>query len=335
MCALQLTYSAGIPTMNRPEELRRCVGLLLQQYPPPVEVIIVDDGALDVESVRTWFAGSNSRMVYARKQSGRPGVMRSMEEIVRLCESSWLLFLDDDIYLFPDFMVRIAEALESVRDMPPIAALCGIPIPESAGDGNVSGKSPGSRPRRASLRSFLEKIFLLNGGTEGRFLRSGFCTDFGQGTRPSNPYAVEHVPGGLGLWRTEILREYGFDRFYRFEAFDEGYAYGMDKEFAYRVSRRSVLLCVPNALAYHGRSTSSRMNPRALGRMKVAAQRHFFREVYEHRFLSTPMNAWAMLGQMMILLIAAFTAQGDGRRTRLAELAGMLEGFGVRPKKGC
>lgn len=307
-----LGYSVGIPTLNRPVELRRCIEQVLRQEPLPRCILVADDGQLDLEELRSWIPREGPELIYHKKSSR--GVVSSVNTLAEMCHTPWLLLLDDDILLEEGFVGRLAEvigrvALEGEQRLEGLAGIGGIPYLEGRGESCGRGK----------LRRLMEWLFLINGGMEGRYLVSGFCSDYGAGWRPECTYEVEHLPGGLSMWRTEVLRAYRLDPFY------VGYSYGADKDVAYRVSRKYRLLMVPQAKALHLRSPASRMRRRELGRMKVENQRYFYRNRFDKMPLSPLFHGWALAGQMLILALGALFSRSEGRNVRWQEFWGMLE----------
>lgn len=308
-------YSAAVPTMNRPDELRQCVKRVLAQNPPPQRFIILDDGDLDAAELRALLKKSGCGLLYHKKDE--PGLIASLNLAADLCESEWILLLDDDIYLQDGFMENMIAALENVEQPDLLAGIAGYSYQ----------KQNENRSLRSRLRLFMERIFLLNGGLEGRFFPSSFCSDYDCGHHPEKPWPVEHVPGGLGLWRTEILRRYRFDEFY------SGYAYGNDKELAYRVSRDMLLLCQPASRALHDKSPRSRMDPFELGGMKIRNQFYFYRNTFQKGFFSPHFFAWALLGLLFLDSLGALFSREPRRRFRgvwgmLAALSRQLPGEG-------
>jgi len=310
----KLHYAVAIPTMNRPEELRRCLSCVLVQDPAPREILVVDNGQMNPEEIRSWLGSAGERLVYRRKWP--PGSVASMNLAIDLCKSEWLLFLDDDIYLERDFMSRMVDALEAFHWDLGIAGVAGYPI--------CPGKIE-NRPR-ARLRAWVERLFLLRGRMEGRFLPSGFLTNYGEGSHPHMPFRVEHVPGGLGLWRSAVLKRNRFDSHYT------GYAAGQDQELSYRISRRYRLVCQPRARALHGKSPASRTGRRTLGEMRLRNQVHFFHRHFSARPGAWVCFSWAVFGRLLLQLSSAVAASDS--RERFAEFRGMVSALWRRTRAG-
>lgn len=310
-----LRYSVAIPTMNRPKELRQTLRRVVAQHPRPESVIIVDDGALNHVPYQKYIEKRDIRFVYHKKD--KPGLVASLNIAIGLCESPWLLLLDDDILLARDYMQQVQAALSDHKCGDQPAAVVGYPI--------LSGRS--TRTFRFRLRLWLERLFFINGFVEGRRLPSTFCTDFQCGRHPNHPYRIDHTPGGLTLWRSEILRANPFDPWF------EGYAYGNDKEIGYRVSRRYTVICHPAARALHLKSPGSRLPSEKLGSMKIMNQRYIHRRHGNPGLFSCALLYYALMGQILILGTAALFSQDRSRR--LSEVSGMIKAlFAPLPSAG-
>ncbi|MBX3730362.1 MAG: glycosyltransferase family 2 protein [Candidatus Sumerlaeia bacterium] len=299
----RLRYTVMVPTKDRPQELLTCLASAAAQLPPPTELLVIDNGALDEAALRTSL-GEAGRLLRVVRVSGC-GLVELLDRGAAQVETPWFLVLDDDIRLEPDFMVRVSEALADEKEAGRLAAIAGYPM--------LAGRSWSLRWR---VRVWLERLFLITGMREGHFLPSGFFTNYELGRCPSAPFEVEHIPGGLALWRTDIFREVRYDPWF------EGYALGCDAELAYRCTRQWRALCVPAARAVHAKSTQSRIPNARMGRQKLRNQLYIFRKHFAHSPLNWLAFLWAITGQLLILVLGVLG--GRNVRGRLAEIGGML-----------
>jgi glycosyltransferase involved in cell wall biosynthesis len=297
-----LDYSLLIATKDRPEELRRALKCVLRQQPLPVQIIIVDDGALDSTVLEAQLGAEVSRLVYYRKN--KPGVVASYNIGADLCEATWLLSIDDDIELDGRFVERLSRVVSAWRGPAPLAAVVGTAWQEV-------NLRPSARSR---WRDGVGSLFFLSGGVEGRLLPSGLVTDFFHGHRRSTPWRIETISAGLSLVRTDLLQRFRYDPWF------EGYAYGQDKELGFRLSRDHAILYHPEARAHHRKSVRARTPSRRLGSMRVENQFYTFRKHFGGArwvpFL------WAQLGQLVIMALGLAT--GRGRAARFQELCGAV-----------
>jgi glycosyltransferase involved in cell wall biosynthesis len=298
-----LCYTVMVPTKDRPQELVTCLTAAAAQLPAPTELLVLDNGSLDEAALRDEL-GNASRLLRIVRIPGC-GLVELLNRGAALVGTPWFLVLDDDIRLEPDFMARVNEALAADADVARLAAVAGYPM--------LAGRTWSLRWR---VRVLLERLFLITGTREGRFLPSGFFTNYELGRCPAAPFDVQHVPGGLALWRTDIFRGLGYDSWF------EGYALGCDAELAYRCTRRWRALCVPDARALHAKSSQSRIPNGRMGRQKLRNQLYIFRKHFAHSPLNWLAFLWAITGQLLILLMGILG--GRNVRARLAEIGGMV-----------
>jgi len=301
------SYSAAIPTRDRPEELSRCIQCVLKQKPQPEKIIIIDDGNLDISRLCREIGLEKEKIVWHQKKE--PGMVESYNIAMDLCSSEWILILDDDIYLYNDFMEHMIGSLGNSSHPERVAGLGGYPVVKSG------GKKPSIFN---GIFRILEYMFQIGGGYEGRFFPSSFCTDYGKGRHPRSAYKVEHIPGGIGLWRTSVIRQYRHQSKY-----GKPYALGSDKDMAYRISRKHTLLCVPFAKALHQKSIGGRMPQYDFGKMIMRNQFVFYRDSFEKNTFSLVFFYWAILGKILSYFTGAVLS--GHFRERIEEVKGMLD----------
>lgn len=102
------SVSIVVPTYKRPETLGRTLGALASvSYQGPFEIIVVDDGSGDstgqvVEAVRR--EHPHLDLTFLEQQNG--GAARARNRGARAAEGEVLIFLDDDMLVAPDHLVR-------------------------------------------------------------------------------------------------------------------------------------------------------------------------------------------------------------------------------------
>ena len=110
VCAVVVTY-------NRKELLEQCIRALLSQETPLTTVIIMDNATTDGTELlfeKPEFTRGNTLVRYIRMEKnlgGSGGFHYGFEEAVKT-QCDWLLVLDDDAILEPDFCTRMLEAAE-------------------------------------------------------------------------------------------------------------------------------------------------------------------------------------------------------------------------------
>ncbi|MCK5602360.1 glycosyltransferase family 2 protein, partial [Candidatus Pacearchaeota archaeon] len=179
---MELKISAIIPTYNRPQDLTNCIQSILDQSVRPDEIIVIDDGNLNEVPLKSKCKQNGIDFKYAKKKV--PGVTQSRNMGVRLSIGDIIFLLEDDIVLFNDFFEQIIQTYKKHSN-----ELIG-------GVGGVIHNIDFSKTEKRILR-FLYQIFLLTGPHEGKILRSGFSTDYGQTKSPlKGVHKVDFLPGG-------------------------------------------------------------------------------------------------------------------------------------------
>jgi glycosyltransferase involved in cell wall biosynthesis len=102
--------SVVIPTSDRPALLRRAVDSALAQERVAVEVIVVDDG-----SVQLVEDGSLPDGVVTLRASRGGGVAGARNLGVEQARARWIAFLDDDDWWAPDHLNRLLSAVEEAE----------------------------------------------------------------------------------------------------------------------------------------------------------------------------------------------------------------------------
>ena len=238
--------SVIVPTYNRPRELRVCLRSLLRQTVLPNEILVVDDGELEGIPWQNRIEAAGIRCLHIRKEV--PGLTESRNIGVEKSTGDIILFFDDDVRLLPDYIERVLEVYE--RD--PNGQVGGV-------GGFVVNTKRMTLPRL--FRYALDLGFGISGLREGRVLRSGFCTDFGETPFPLTDRAtVEFLPGAAFSFRREVFEHYAFRPGFR------DVALGEDKDFTVRVGRRYRLVLQPAARIFHYESGRMRPEKREWGR---------------------------------------------------------------------
>jgi GT2 family glycosyltransferase len=111
--------SVLIVTYNSEKHILRCLESVAQQTYTPLEIIVIDNASSD----SSWQLVSDSSIptIKVRNQQNT-GFAAAQNQAMRLSHGEWLLILNPDLVLHPDFIKHLVEAGE--RD-PSAATLCG------------------------------------------------------------------------------------------------------------------------------------------------------------------------------------------------------------------
>jgi glycosyltransferase involved in cell wall biosynthesis len=108
---LNPTVSIGITTFNRRKMVIRAIkSVLAQDWPEPIEIVVIDDGSTDrtTETVGTEYGGRVSYFRY-RKNGG---IAFAKNAALLRCTGSLRGILDSDDYYAPGFVRACVEALQ-------------------------------------------------------------------------------------------------------------------------------------------------------------------------------------------------------------------------------
>jgi GT2 family glycosyltransferase len=302
-----LTRSSGqfsilIPTRNRYDDLCICLRSIAGQSLPPREIVIVDSSPAAASDVAATYQAAAGEVPVRYRWTSHEGLPTQRNQALDLAarDSTYYIFLDDDVILEPHYCAELVSALDA--DQGVIGAVGLIT--------NWQGQ-----PRQWWAQALL--YFFLMQGPPGRVLISGQNGNFWEDlTGP--PFAIDWVYGGGCILRQQALGSLRFDP--TFERFG-GYAFHEDLDFGYALGRRGRLLCVPAARMVHKGSPTGRPTRDYRYGISQVANRALF--VQKH--LPGPAHfacyLWSMLGQM--LLNALMIARGRSPTRLIGNLLGL------------
>lgn len=99
--------SVTIVTFNSSRVIERCLDHVLAQDYPAMEVVVVDNASTD--ATRHILAGYEGRVrvIYNRKNTG---FAAGQNQAIRATRGDWVLTLNPDVFLLPDFVGQLVEA---------------------------------------------------------------------------------------------------------------------------------------------------------------------------------------------------------------------------------
>ncbi len=113
-CAL---VSVGVPTYNRPDELRRCLDALLLQTHSNLQIIVSDNGSPDndVKAVAEEFEFRDSRVKYVRQETNL-GAVQNFQYVLKKADGEYFMWAADDDYRDPAFVEVLVSLLVQRTD---------------------------------------------------------------------------------------------------------------------------------------------------------------------------------------------------------------------------
>ena len=105
--------SVMIPTFNRPQYLYHAVASVLGQSYRPLQVIVINDGGVDVGDIVSSFRDPRLMLIDRRENRGKA---YSLNEAFGRAEGKYVAYLDDDDLYYPNHIETLVHALECETD---------------------------------------------------------------------------------------------------------------------------------------------------------------------------------------------------------------------------
>jgi len=295
---MTLSLSTIICTKDRPDDLNQCLNSILKGHRLPNEIIIIDDGYIDIDNIQKIITNYDINFFYQRKSPPNVNVSRNLG--ISIASGDILSFLDDDVVLDQNYYDRVMKAFEQDSSQ----CIAGI----------TGAIKVYTHPVK---RTFL-RFFGLESRQPGKVQACGAVTLVRAG-EIDQPVRVEWLSGCNMNFRRWVFESY------RFDEQDSGYILGDDRDFTYPIGQNHTLIALPDATLIHKKSSVSRDSAKNLGRMEIFHLGRFF---LAHRS-QNPINwialCWAFIG---IILKNFLTLLNPNKRSiSMQQLAGNFEGF--------
>lgn len=125
----KVRFSVVTATYNRAHLLPRCVESVLRQTFPHFEAIVVDDGSTDgTQETVAEYRRRDARVTYLRQEKAGANEARNLG--ARHAEGEFILVLDSDDEVYPDWLCRLDELIASSGAQ---VNCCGIEFVDRAG----------------------------------------------------------------------------------------------------------------------------------------------------------------------------------------------------------
>lgn len=258
-----------IVAWNGMTHLPSCLASVAAQHYSSYQVMVVDNGSLD--NTVTWLQAEYPQF-HLLRNTRNLGFCRGHNQALRLTESTYVLCLNQDVVLTPDWLERAVATMEL---HPEIGALGGKLLRFSYSDEELKSVVPSAIIDSAGLRLYRTRHVNDRGIGE---------TDHGQYNRVEPVFGLS---GACVLFRRQALETIRFQN----EYFDEDFfAYKDDIDIARRLLRRGWTNWYDGTLtAYHFRSIRGQATTKNLQIAKNFRKRQSFNELSSYR------NHWLCL----------------------------------------
>lgn len=291
-----LTYSVVICTLDRLDDLKRCILSWLKQTPRPRDIVVVHggvDGSLEGRLLEL-VAGTGVELFYLRMA---PSLVRQRNAGLQQTKGDIVFFADDDAVYLDGYVPAILDIYEA----------------DTEGEiGGVQGTLTNISSSKLKGLGLAKFFWFTRYDGRGNLQPSAFPAFLGKCEKQT---FVEVFSGAAMTFRHQVLQEFRFD-----EALAD-YWVGDDFEMAYRVSRKYRLIQVPNARALHYLSLAGRDNLRRLYKMMVVNHYYLFRKHFGRVWSSWFYWVWSEIGMWLLAVLWLVTGHGEGA------LLGMVDGY--------
>lgn len=243
--------------------LQSCLQSIVDQTYQPISIMVVDNGSID--GTVKWLA-SEYPQVHLLRNTRNVGFCRGHNQAIRITDSPYVLCLNQDVVLTPDWIAQAVNVLES---QPQVGSVGGKLIRYSYSDEELKSVVPSGIIDSAGLRVFRSRHTVDRGSGE---------QDSGQFNR-SEP--VFGLSGACILLRRQALESIR----YRDEYFDEDFfAYKDDVDLAWRLQRLNWTNWYEGSIsAYHHRSIQGQEKTGNIQIAKNFKLRARFNAAYSYR----------------------------------------------------
>lgn len=293
-----VSLTVAICTRDREQELARCVesvAAACRRVGGGVEVLVVDDGELRedcVERLRNTAQQAQARFRYYRKPAGERGLFRSRLEAIRRAQGDIILFLDDDVEIFPNYLELLTSRYQADAS---IVGIGGVDL--FAGRGRW-------------LISAFYRLFLLEGPRLGRLSASGFPDATYKWRHQHEAFETERLHGCNMSFRRFVLQHLEPGQWL------DGYSVGEDLLLSWIARGAGKLLVDPALRVLHHASPASRDSREMVAASIVV---NHFRLLQLYR---APLWRYLALGWSVMGLLLAAVLRGN-----VTNLKGYLSGI--------
>ena len=272
-----MKYSIVIPTYNRIKDLESCLDSVNRQTKIPEEILIVDDGAVEVVFIEKWkniFQSKNTTLRYYKKdhQKERRGLSESKNIAINMVSHPVAFIFDDDLILEEKFCEEVMNVWENNVDQ----RLIGV--------GGLIINS-----RRVTVA---EKIFHRFFGLSSKF--NWDVNAVGYQVWDEGITKVEksfYTHGGAGSLNIGVTKKIGFSTF-------SGGRTGLeDVDFCLRAKKEGYYFLINHkAKTVHNQSPVAREKMFLLGVKESVNRKEIFKRLGQHDLIGMAWFAWASLG---------------------------------------
>lgn len=291
------TVSAIVVTYLRPVELESCIESLLAQTFPPTEVVVVDNGGGTDQATRDACERLNggTRVTCLVNPENSLTVARNLG--VAACDGEFVLLVDDDVTLAPDYIEQMLEAVSADR------SVVGL-------QGYISQEP---RHRIRELLHFVFRLYYLepNACSVMRSISTTYAKN------PVGSIKCAWISGSNQFYRREVLENVKWDEQMILYSDGEDLDHSMRAERAYPGGLR----LIGSASVHHHESAGGRLAETRFILMREAYGYYLSHKLFPDSGAARVVYAWSRIG------ISALTAARAVRIRSLSECRATATAF--------
>jgi GT2 family glycosyltransferase len=275
-----ITSSVIVATKNRAKELSTLLlPSLLSQTWLPDEVIFVDQSSDNstrkvVESFEKRITGEKPHVVYLL-ETNHTGAASARNSAIARTKADFLIFLDDDVVLEPDF---VKELLKVYEQYPAVGGVSGV----------ITNYSPPSLSWRIVMRLFWTGPF--HDERQPIYWNADRL-------RNHEPFPVRKFGSGVMSVRRSAFAGDRFDERYRGAGAE-------DVELSWRLSERHPLMMTPRARLVHVRTETGRSQAHWL-QFDALSSYYLYRRLWSHEIKNRICFGWLNVGYALLVTVSS------------------------------
>jgi GT2 family glycosyltransferase len=232
-----LGLSIAICTRNRPDDLIRCVSSIAKQTLPEIslEILLMDDGELTIAhllQLSELIQHTSIELRYYKKL--QPGLLNSRMESLTVSSYELLLFLDDDVELDVDYLIRLVQIYQHQADI-----------------SGIGGRDRLIQPAGLVWRIY-GRIFLYSSGASGKLSASGYGGSMPEWGAMEHDFSTDYLLGCNMSFRKSALRGLKAMNWL------QSYSLGEDIYLSFVAKQTGKLIVCPQLTVKHNQSAASR-----------------------------------------------------------------------------
>lgn len=265
-----------LPTIGRPDDLRRMIPTLVAQTIRPHELVLVNAGDMDLRDLCLECLGDSG--IALKYATSRPGTSLQRNIALDMADGDVYFLFDDDVLLEPTYIERSLECFALPYE-PPVGVVLG------------TFNQP---PREGGWRRRYFQLFGMTHSVEGGDARLQTSGAVRWLIDPPEIVRVPVASGGRTAYRRACLDEERFDEFL------PGYTMSEDVELSYRVSQRWTIVHTPYARMIHNHSATGRVDYGDRVARLIYSRYYFFKKHLPKDPQHIAAFAWSNVGTVLL-----------------------------------